>query len=252
MPGGRTASTQAVGQRRVMTTNGSSQTAAFIGVDVGGTHTDVSVFLGDRVERGKALTTYDDFSRGVLEAVEVAAREFDMDLGELLGRTQLFINGTTVVTNAITTLRGSNVGVLATRGFKDVFRLAGGARTTEIDDHLQVNVPDLVDRRAIREIDERVDWSGTVLVPSTSTRSAPRRDGSSRSSASTRSRSASSGATPTASTSWPPRRRSRSCTRTCSSRRRTGCSRWRARRAGSPPRCSTPTCRTRPTSSSPR
>ena len=148
-----------------MTTNGSSQTAAFIGVDVGGTHTDVSVFLGDRVERGKALTTYDDFSRGVLEAVTVAAREFDMDLGELLGRTQLFINGTTVVTNTITTMRGSNVGVLATHGFKDFLRLAGGARTTEIDDHLQVSVPDIIDRRGIREIDERVDWSGTVLVP---------------------------------------------------------------------------------------
>ncbi len=148
-----------------MTTNGSSQTAAFIGVDVGGTHTDVSVFLGDRVERGKALTTYDDFSRGVLEAVTVAAREFDMDLGELLGKTQLFINGTTVVTNTITTMRGSNVGVLATHGFKDFLRLAGGARTTEIDDHLQVSVPDIIDRRGIREIDERVDWSGTVLVP---------------------------------------------------------------------------------------
>jgi N-methylhydantoinase A len=145
-------------------TNGSSQ-GAFIGVDVGGTHTDVSVALGDRVERGKALTTYDDFSRGVLEAVAVAAQEFGMDLGEMLSKTQLFINGTTVVTNTITTLRGSNVGVLTTHGFKDVLRIAGGARTTEIDDHLQVNVPDILDRRAIAEIDERTDWSGKVLVP---------------------------------------------------------------------------------------
>lgn len=138
---------------------------AFIGVDVGGTHTDVSVAIGDRVERGKALTTYDDFSRGVLEAVEVAAKELDLTLAELLGRTKLFINGTTVVTNTITTLRGSKVGVLCTSGFKDAFRLAGGVRSTEIDDHLQVNVPDLFDRRAIGEIDERIDWSGSVLVP---------------------------------------------------------------------------------------
>ena len=138
---------------------------AFIGVDVGGTHTDVSVAIGDRVERGKALTTYDDFSRGVLEAVEVAAKELDLSLAELLGRTKLFINGTTVVTNTITTLRGSKVGVLCTNGFRDAFRIAGGVRTTEIDDHLQVNVPDLFDRRAIGEIDERIDWSGSVLVP---------------------------------------------------------------------------------------
>ncbi|MEI7692740.1 MAG: hydantoinase/oxoprolinase family protein, partial [Actinomycetes bacterium] len=138
---------------------------AFIGVDVGGTHTDVSVVYDGRVERGKALTTYDDFSRGVLEAVEVAAVNYELSMDDLLDRTKLFINGTTVVTNTITQLRGSRVGVLVTNGFRDAFRLAGGPRTTEIDDHLQLNVPDLVDRRAIVEIDERIDWSGTVLVP---------------------------------------------------------------------------------------
>ncbi|MCW3010035.1 MAG: hydantoinase/oxoprolinase family protein [Solirubrobacterales bacterium] len=138
---------------------------AFIGVDVGGTHTDVSVVFEGRVERGKALTTYDDFSRGVLEAVEVASANYGLSMEEMLANTRLFINGTTVVTNAITQLRGSRVGVLVTSGFKDAFRLAGGPRTTEIDDHLQLNVPDLIDRRALAEIDERVDWSGTVLVP---------------------------------------------------------------------------------------
>jgi N-methylhydantoinase A len=138
---------------------------AFIGVDVGGTHTDVSVVYEGRVERGKALTTYDDFSRGVLEAVEVASRNYGIGMDEMLGNTRLFINGTTVVTNAITQLRGSRVGVLITSGFRDAFRLAGGPRTTELDDHLQLNVPDLVERRAISEIDERIDWSGTELVP---------------------------------------------------------------------------------------
>ena len=138
---------------------------AFIGVDVGGTHTDVSVVVGQRIERGKALTTYDDFSRGVLEAVGVAAGEFDLTLAELLARTKLFINGTTVVTNAIAQLRGSRVGVLVTSGFRDTFRFAGGPRLTETDDHLQLNVPDLVARNAIAEIDERIDWSGEVITP---------------------------------------------------------------------------------------
>lgn len=138
---------------------------AYIGVDVGGTHTDVSVMLGDRLERGKALTTYDDFSRGVLEAVAVVAENLGLTATELLQRTQLFINGTTVVTNSITALTGSNVGVIVTHGFKDAFRFAGGPRTTEIDDHLQVNVPDLVDRLSIAEVEERIDWSGSILVP---------------------------------------------------------------------------------------
>lgn len=150
-----------------MTTSaaGGQDGQAFIGVDVGGTHTDVSIVYQGRIQRGKALTTYDDFSRGVLEAVEVAAADFGLSIGEMLSRTRLFINGTTVVTNAITTLHGSRVGVLVTRGFRDAFRLAGGPRTTELDDHLQLNVPDIVERQAIVEVDERIDWSGKVLVP---------------------------------------------------------------------------------------
>lgn len=147
------------------TATGNGRPEAFIGVDVGGTHTDVTVIAGDRIERGKALTTYDDFSRGVLDATAVAAEELDMSLGELLGQTRLFINGTTVVTNAITQLRGSHVGVIVTSGFKDTFRFAGGPRLSEFDDHLQVNVPDLVSRDAIAEVEERIDYAGEEIAP---------------------------------------------------------------------------------------
>lgn len=136
----------------------------FIGVDVGGTHTDVAVMLDGHVERGKALTTYDDFSRGVLEAVTVAAARYGLSLGELLQRTTLFVNGTTVVTNTITELQGCKVGLLVTSGFRDVLRFAGGPRLSVLDDHLQVNVPDLLERSAIAEVEERVTWSGQVLV----------------------------------------------------------------------------------------
>ena len=82
-----------------MTAQGPS---AFVGVDVGGTHTDVQVVVGDREARGKALTTYDDFGVGVLNAIEVAAEALGLPVGELLGSTQLLVNATTVVTNTIT------------------------------------------------------------------------------------------------------------------------------------------------------
>jgi N-methylhydantoinase A len=137
----------------------------FIGVDVGGTHTDVAVLYRGVIERGKALTTYDDFSRGVLEAVSVAAGRFGLSLGELLADTDLFVNGTTVVTNTITELRGCSVGLLVTSGFRDVLRFAGGPRLSVLDDHLQVNVPDLLSRSSIVEVDERVAWDGSILVP---------------------------------------------------------------------------------------
>jgi N-methylhydantoinase A/oxoprolinase/acetone carboxylase beta subunit len=44
-----------------------------IGIDVGGTHTDVAAAVDGRIVRGKALTTYDDFGKGVVEAVGVVA-----------------------------------------------------------------------------------------------------------------------------------------------------------------------------------
>jgi N-methylhydantoinase A len=145
--------------------NGNGRPEAYIGVDVGGTHTDVAVVMGERMERGKALTTYDDFSRGVLEAIGVAAEQLEMTQEELLGKTRVLINGTTVVTNAITQLRGSNVGVVVTAGFKDTFRIAGGPRKNEYDDHLQTNVPDLVARDAIAEVQERLNYAGEEVTP---------------------------------------------------------------------------------------
>jgi N-methylhydantoinase A len=137
----------------------------FIGADIGGTHTDVQVALGARTARGKALTTYDDFSRGALEAIAVAARGLDLTLEELLSRTTRLVNATTVVTNAITEMDGSRVGVLVTAGFRDTFRIGGGPRRPTFDDHLQRNMPDLTDRRDIVEIDERVDFRGVAIVP---------------------------------------------------------------------------------------
>lgn len=138
---------------------------AVIGADVGGTHTDVAVIVGGRIACGKALTTYDDFSRGVLEAVGVAAAQLGLGLPELLSCTKFFTNCTTVVTNAIAELRGSRVGLLVTAGFRDTLRFAGGPRRYEFDDHLQLNAPDIVNRAAIAEIHERVDYAGQILVP---------------------------------------------------------------------------------------
>src|SRR5580765_2303446 len=114
-----------------------------IGVDVGGTHTDVQLVLGDRLARGKALTTYDDFSRGLLAAIAVAGEELDLTLTEVLDQADAIVNGTTVATNAVAQLRGARVGVLVTAGFRDVFRIAGGPRLAVFDDHLQLNVPDI-------------------------------------------------------------------------------------------------------------
>lgn len=135
-----------------------------IGVDVGGTHTDVQILLEGTMVRGKALTTYDDFSRGILEAISVAAAQLNLSLDDVLGSTALIMNATTVVTNSIAQMRGCRVGVVVTRGFRDTFRLAGGPRRAVFDDQLQTNVPDLVSRDAIVEVDGRVNAAGDILL----------------------------------------------------------------------------------------
>jgi N-methylhydantoinase A len=136
----------------------------FIGVDVGGTHTDMIMAMGSDLFRSKAFTTHHDYSEGIFDALSVMAKNQNLGVNELLSKTDMFVNGTTIVTNAITELRGSKVGVLVTKGFKDTFRLARGARRNEYDDHKQINPPDVVARDCIEEVEERVDSGGNVLV----------------------------------------------------------------------------------------
>lgn len=144
--------------------NGKAGLSTLIGVDVGGTHTDIAVSTPTALVRGKALTSHDDYSRGILEAIAVAGERLDLSLSDLLGQAGTIVLATTVVTNALTELRGAKVGVLITRGFKDTFRLAGGARQPVYDDHHHRNPPDLMPRSCIEEIDERVLADGSAPV----------------------------------------------------------------------------------------
>ncbi|HVX32219.1 MAG TPA: hydantoinase/oxoprolinase family protein [Solirubrobacterales bacterium] len=136
-----------------------------LGVDVGGTHTDLILAAPGGLVRSKAFTTHGNYSEGIFNALEIAAAELELTTDDVLPRCRAFVNGSTIVTNAITELHGAKVGVLITRGFRDTFRLAGGARTAEFDDHLQVPPPDVVDRDCIEEITERVTSAGTAAVP---------------------------------------------------------------------------------------
>lgn len=135
-----------------------------IGIDVGGTHTDACLAVGDRLVRAKAFTTHEDYSRGLLDALEVGAARLERSLEEVLSAADALVNGTTVVTNALTELRGARVGVLITRGFRDTFRFAGGHRRPTYDDHAQLSPPDVAPRDCILEIDERVDRDGAEFV----------------------------------------------------------------------------------------
>ena len=143
-----------------------------IGVDTGGTFTDVVVLdeLGT-ITTGKALTTSDDFSAGVGNAIEVAAEKLSLSLQALLSDTVAFAYGTTIGTNAIATRSGAKVGMLTTKGCRDTIHIARGlSRWTGLSEaetkHMATTIkpPPLVPKQRIVEVQERIDSKGTTVV----------------------------------------------------------------------------------------
>ncbi|WP_122089206.1 hydantoinase/oxoprolinase family protein [Halalkalicoccus subterraneus] len=93
-----------------------------LGVDVGGTFTDVIVFdeTTHELTIDKVLSTPSDPSEGVLRGVEEATEKAGTSVGEL----ELLFHGTTVVTNMLLEETGSRVGLITTAGHEDILHLA--------------------------------------------------------------------------------------------------------------------------------
>ncbi len=88
-----------------------------IGIDVGGTFTDlVAVDAEGRVTIAKAASTPDDQSVGVMDGLDRLAEALSLDRRTMLARTQMIVHGTTVATNALLEHKGARVGLLDHRG----------------------------------------------------------------------------------------------------------------------------------------
>ena len=143
-----------------------------IGVDTGGTFTDAVVLdVAGNITTGKHLTTYHDFSEGVGNSLAVAAEKLSLSLEQLLGNCVAFAYGTTIGTNAIATRTGAKVGMLTTKGARDTIHIARGlSRWTGLSEaetkHMATTIKPapLVPKKLIREIRERVDYSGSEVV----------------------------------------------------------------------------------------
>jgi len=150
-----------------------AQRQYIIGVDTGGTFTDVVVMSeAGEVWTAKASTTPDDFSRGVMDALSEAAKTVGIDRKDLLGRTSLLKHGSTVATNALITRSGVKVGFITTKGFEDtteIMRAIGrvdGLSEDEIRHTAWVTKPEpLVPRELIVGVRERTDYRGEEVVP---------------------------------------------------------------------------------------
>jgi N-methylhydantoinase A len=137
--------------------------ATCIGVDVGGTFTDVVLSDGTRVWRAKAATTPGDLGRGVLDACRLVAAAADTTLEAMLPNVARFGLGTTAVTNAIASRTGRRIGLVTTAGFEDLVPIAKALRVPSGDGWLMPPTS-LVDPERIIGVTERIDRSGAVIT----------------------------------------------------------------------------------------
>lgn len=132
-----------------------------VGVDVGGTFTDISAreLSSGQVHIHKRPSTPDDPSRAILDGV----RELQDKTGIAGADIVRFVHGTTVATNALLQRKGASMRMITTKGFRDLVEIGRQVRPLIYD--LQEDAPGpLVDRRNRLEVTERIGPRGEIVV----------------------------------------------------------------------------------------
>ena len=132
-----------------------------VGVDIGGTFTDI-VLLGsdDTIRTWKISSSVDDYARAIVEGLA----ELFAEAGLTGGQIEEIRHGTTVASNAILEHKGALVGLITTRGFRDVLEIRT-LRMPRLYDLAWTKPAPLIERYLRRTVDERIDARGTVERP---------------------------------------------------------------------------------------
>ena len=133
-----------------------------IGFDIGGTFTDFILLDTQRAEirLHKCLTTPRDPSIGALAGLTELLNAAGLHLSDVTD----IVHGTTLVTNALIERTGARLGLITTRGFRDILEMGTEQRYDIYDLFLQFPAP-LVPRRHRLEVTERIDRDGQVIAP---------------------------------------------------------------------------------------
>src|SRR5262245_32943045 len=131
-----------------------------LGVDIGGTFTDIVLLRADGVLFSrKVLSTPEDYSRAIEEGIAELLRQVEVGAAAIAE----LAHGTTVATNAIIERRGVRVALVTTRGFRDILEI-GRFRSPRLYD-LRFRKPEpLVERRLRFEVRERISGRGEIVV----------------------------------------------------------------------------------------
>jgi len=136
-----------------------------IGIDVGGTFTDLVYTDGtEAIKVLKTPTTAENQAIGVLAGLERIASTESLSLEEFLGRTELIVHGTTVATNTMLEFNGAGTGLITTNGFRDDIEIRRGIKERIFNPRYPAPTP-IVRRRHRLSVNERIDREGKVLIP---------------------------------------------------------------------------------------
>src|SRR5215831_4013464 len=133
-----------------------------LGVDVGGTHTDLVLLdtTSGELSVEKVASTPKNPALGVLDGVAkfIAKGVAPDEIG-------FFAHGTTITTNALLEMRGAKVGLLITKGYRAVQEIQNQARDGNLFDYFYAKPAPIAPQSLTKEIPERSDYAGNVLLP---------------------------------------------------------------------------------------
>lgn len=131
-----------------------------MGVDIGGTFTDVVVEVGSKQFSTKVLTTYSAPEDAIIQGMQEVCKQAGIATADI---TQI-IHGTTLATNALIERRGARTALITTQGFRDVIEMRTESRFEQYE--LNLKLPDpLLPRQHRYVVRERISAAGEVLIP---------------------------------------------------------------------------------------
>ena len=131
-----------------------------LGVDIGGTFTDVVLEAGATLESVKVLTTHAAPEDAILDGIGRVCAKAGIPASDV----SMIIHGTTLATNALIERRGAKTALITTKGFRDVIEMRTESRFEQYDLNLRLPEP-LIPRDHRLVVDERVGANGQVLKP---------------------------------------------------------------------------------------
>lgn len=131
-----------------------------VGVDIGGTFTDVAMEVGITLHSIKVLTDYAFPENAIVKGIHQVAEVAGVELSQI----DTIIHGTTLATNALIERRGARTAFITTKGFRDVIEMRTESRFEQYDLDIVLPAP-LVPRNERFVVDERIGADGSVLKP---------------------------------------------------------------------------------------